>query len=140
MKKNDELIEIDIKNCKYHFFDDMININDFNPKNIKVDKKSFKDILIYYIEYETSDGVELLFASFNRINEYIEDYNGSKYLALISVDENKGKIRKYNEAWTRIKYLIELQNNDSGNYDKKCMKIRFNSNNNFPLKQELKIS
>lgn len=36
----------------------MININDLNPKNIKVDKKSGKDILLYNIKYETLDGVK----------------------------------------------------------------------------------
>ena len=30
----------------------------FCPKTIKVDKKSYKDILVYYIGYETSGGVK----------------------------------------------------------------------------------
>ena len=34
---------------------DMININNFNPKKVKVDRKSYKEILIYYIGYETRD-------------------------------------------------------------------------------------
>ena len=77
MTKNDELIEVDIRNCKCYFFDDMISINDFNSENIKKDNKSFKDILIYYTGYETSDGVEPLYVDFNKINEFIEDDNGS---------------------------------------------------------------
>ena len=35
--------------------------------------------------------------------------------------------------------LIELEDNNSSNYDDKCMQIIFNSNNNLPLKQELEI-
>ena len=31
--------EINIKNGTYYFFDDMINIKDFNPSLIKIDKK-----------------------------------------------------------------------------------------------------
>ena len=31
----------------------MINIKDFDPNNITIDKKSYKNILIYYIEYVT---------------------------------------------------------------------------------------
>ena len=31
----------------------MINIKDFDPNNIATDKKSYKNILIYYIEYVT---------------------------------------------------------------------------------------
>ena len=39
--------DIDIKNCTYQYFDDMINIKSFNPNKIKIDEKSFKNILIY---------------------------------------------------------------------------------------------
>ena len=34
-------------------FDDIINIKYFNPKNIKIEEKPYKDILIYYIGYVT---------------------------------------------------------------------------------------
>ena len=42
--------EINIKNRTYYFFDD-INLKDFDPNNIKKDKKLYKNILVYYIEY-----------------------------------------------------------------------------------------
>ena len=35
---SNELKQIHIKNCTFYHFEDIININDFNPKNIKVDK------------------------------------------------------------------------------------------------------
>ena len=38
-----------IKNQTYYFFDDIINITNFNPDNIKIDEKSYKIILIYYV-------------------------------------------------------------------------------------------
>ena len=44
---------INIKNHAYYFFDDIINIKEFNPNNIKIDEKSYKNILIYYIGYVT---------------------------------------------------------------------------------------
>ena len=47
MTSNKNLREIDIKNCTYHYFDDIINFNDIDPKSIKLYKKSSKDILIY---------------------------------------------------------------------------------------------
>ena len=47
-----ELKETKIKNFMHYNFDNMMNINDSNPKNIKIDKKSCKDILVYYIRYE----------------------------------------------------------------------------------------
>ena len=41
--------DIDIKNHTYYFFDDMNNIKNLDPNKVKVDKKSYKNILIYYI-------------------------------------------------------------------------------------------
>ena len=40
---------IDTKNRTYYFFNDIINIKTFNPNNIKIGKKSYKNILIYWI-------------------------------------------------------------------------------------------
>ena len=45
--------DIDIKNRTYYFFNDMINIKKFDRNNIKLDEKSYKTILIYYIGYVT---------------------------------------------------------------------------------------
>ena len=45
--------EINIKNQTYYFFDDMINIKNFHSNLLKIDKKSYKDIDIYYIGYIT---------------------------------------------------------------------------------------
>ena len=44
---------INTKNNTYYFFEDIINVKDFNPNNIKADKKSYKKILIYHIGYVT---------------------------------------------------------------------------------------
>ena len=38
-----------IKNRTYYGFDDMINIKNFNSNLLKIDKKSYKNIDIYYI-------------------------------------------------------------------------------------------
>ena len=32
--------DIDMKNRKYYFFNDIINIKNFDPNNIKIDEKS----------------------------------------------------------------------------------------------------
>ena len=42
-----------IKNSTYYFFDDMINIEDFYSNLLKIEKKSYKYIGIYYIGYIT---------------------------------------------------------------------------------------
>ena len=49
----------------------------------------YKFIFVFYIGHETLDWVKPLSFDFDKINEYIGDNNGSKYLTLISVDESK---------------------------------------------------
>ena len=41
--------QIDIKNQTYYFYNDMINIKNFDLALLKMDKKSFKGIGIYNI-------------------------------------------------------------------------------------------
>ena len=45
--------QINIKNCTYYFFNDMINIKDFDSTLIQLDKKSYRIIGIYNISYIT---------------------------------------------------------------------------------------
>ena len=49
LKISNKFTEIDIKNCTYYFLDDMIDIKNLNPNKIKINKKSYKNTLIYYI-------------------------------------------------------------------------------------------
>ena len=58
--------DIDIKNRTYYFFDDIINIKNFDPNDIKIDEKSSKSILIYYIRYVTIK--VLKYAKINSVN------------------------------------------------------------------------
>ena len=53
-----------IKNRTYYFYNDQINLNDFDASMLKVDKKSYKDIDIYYIGYVTFKKI----ANCNNIN------------------------------------------------------------------------
>ena len=43
----------EIKNRTYSFYNDLINIKGFDPKLLKLEKKSYKNIDIYYIGYIT---------------------------------------------------------------------------------------
>ena len=46
--------QLNIKNRTYYFWNDLINIKDFDPKLLKLDKKSYINISMYYIDYVTS--------------------------------------------------------------------------------------
>ena len=101
MKISNKVIDINIKNHTYYFFDDIINIKDFNPNNIKVDEKSYKHIRIYYIAYvafKKSKYVKInslnpLYLMFNRINGYFQETNRNKYLTLVPTNETKEKLK-----------------------------------------------
>ena len=43
--------EINIKNQNYYFLDDIFNTKNFYPNLFKIDKKTHKDIDIYYTGY-----------------------------------------------------------------------------------------
>ena len=45
--------QINIKNRTYYFYNDQINLKDFDVKLLKINKKDYKDIDIYYIGYVT---------------------------------------------------------------------------------------
>ena len=95
--------DIDIKNHIYYFCDDIINIKDFDPNNIKIDEKSCKRILIYYTRYVTMKGlkyvkinsINTLYLFFSKVNGYFEKINKNKYLTLVPTNESKQKTRKY---------------------------------------------
>ena len=44
--------EINIKNRTYYYYNDIIDFVKFNVSKIKVDKKDFNDIDVYYLGYE----------------------------------------------------------------------------------------
>ena len=48
--------EINTKRRTYYFYNDMVNIKYFASNLLKIDKKSFRSIAIYYIGYITQKG------------------------------------------------------------------------------------
>ena len=67
--------DISIKNHIYYFFDNIINIEYVDPNNTKIDGKSYRIILIYYIGYVTIKkdlkiySVNPLYLIFSKVNE-----------------------------------------------------------------------
>ena len=69
--------DIDIKNRTCCFFNDIINMKNFDPNDSKIDEKSSKNIIIYYIGYVTIkdskyvkiNKVSPLYHIFNKVNE-----------------------------------------------------------------------
>ena len=97
--------DIDIKSHTYYFLDDIINIKNFHLSKIKIDEKSYKNILIYFIGYVTIkdlkylkiNSVNLLYLIINKLNIYFEEIDKNKYLTLVPTNESKEKIYKNEE-------------------------------------------
>ena len=140
--------EINIKNRTFFFFDDIINIKNFDPNLLKIDKNWYKNIAIHYIgyitmkdpEYVKINSVNPLYLIINEADGYIKEKNGNKYLTLAFTIKNKEVLTKYTELWDGIKNEIETINGSKpGEYKKDFTKIKFNSDDSLLLNKTLKL-
>ena len=53
-----EVKQINIKNRTYYSYNDIIDLKEFDASLLKVDKKSYKNIDIYYIGYITNKEID----------------------------------------------------------------------------------
>ena len=90
------LKQIDIKNRIYYFYNDITHLENFDSSLSKIDKKSYKDIGIYNIGYNTIKkiddcknihSVNSLYLRINHASGYIEEKEANKYLIFDSTDE-----------------------------------------------------
>ena len=114
-----EAKQINIKNRIYYFYNNQINLKDFDANLVKIDKKDYKDIDIYYIGYVTVkrvancsniNSVNPLYLMINEMIGHFEEKSGNKYLVSDDVDVNKEVSKKYEEVWEGIKKEIEMIN------------------------------
>ena len=116
--------QINIKNRAYYFYNDQINLKDFDASLLKVDKKDYKEIDIYYIGYVTVkkiancnniNRVNPLYLMINDMIGRFEEKSGDKYLVLDDMDENKEVSNKYEEVSQGVKKEIETINGGKKN-------------------------
>ena len=90
----------------------MINIKKFDSNLLKIDKKSYKDIGIYYIgyitikkndDYKNIYSINPLYLIIDHASGYIEEKEMNKYLVFDSTDENKELLKKYNDVFNGIR-------------------------------------
>ena len=115
---------------------------------LKIDKKSYKNIDIYYIgyitikrndDYENIYGVNPLYLRIDHASGHIEEKLGNKYLVFVSTDENKELLKKYTDVWNGIKNKIKEVSGSECDYEKEYMKIKFNSDDDLLLNKPLKF-
>ena len=127
----------------------MINNEEFDSNLLKIGKNTYKNIDIQYIgyitikkidDYENICSVNPLYLIINKVDEYIEEKNRSKYLVFDSTDEGKEVLKKYTELWDRIKNEAEtIIGGKEGKYGKDFMKIKFDTDDDITLNKHLKL-
>ena len=110
-----------------YFSDDQYK-KDIDPNRIKIDGKSYKNILIYCISYATTSSVKPSHFITNKLNRYIKDSNGNKYVTLVPYSKNKNTLKIMN---SQLSIKLDGKLNNSGNYDKKYIKMKFNSGDHY---------
>ena len=137
--------DINIKIQTYYFFNYNVNIEYFDPNNIKIDENSYKNILIYYIgyvaikEYIKMYSVNPLYLIFRYVNGYFKKNNGNKYLTLVPTNESKENTKKYEVLFIKTRSLIRSITKNSDDYDEKYMEIKFNSDDEFILNKTIEV-
>ena len=135
--------ELNIKTWTYYYFNDIINIKDFHSNLLKIDKKQYKDIDIYYIGYitiknfgdcENIHSVNPLYLIIYSATGYFKEKYGEKYLILDLTE-------KYDEVYFGIKKEIETINGGKKLiYEKNYARIGVNADDDIPLNKKLKFS
>ena len=119
--------QIDVKNRTYYFYNDVIDLKDFDAGLLKIDEKSYKDIDIYNIGYITKkkiddckkiNSVNPLYLNITHADVYIEEKGVNKYLVFDSTDE---LLKKYNDVFNEIRNKIKKISRDECDYEKDYM-------------------
>ena len=136
--------EINIKNRTYYFCN-IINLYEFDESKTKVDKKDFNDIDIYYLNYEHKkkisecnviNSVNPLCLRIINVNGQFEKGKDDTWYLVIS-DEDVYK--KLVDIFESVKNKITEKTWDVVEYDKDYMKIKFESNNIYPIDKDVNI-
>ena len=144
----EEIKQINIKNWTYYFYNDIIDLKNFDARLLKIDKKLYKNVDIYNIEYITIkkiddcgniNSVNPLYLHVDYVNWDNEEKRVNKYLVYGSTAENKELLKKYNDVFNGIRDKIKEVCSDECDYEKDYMKIKFNSDDNLPLNKPLKF-
>ena len=140
--------EINIKDRTYYLYNDIIDLKTFDSKNLKLDKKTYKDLDIYNIGYVTIkkigygydvNSVSPLYLRINNASGYIEEKGSIKYLIFDSTHKHKKLLKRYNDVFDGIIDKIRKIDGDWLEYTKDYMQIKFNSDDILPLNKTLRL-
>ena len=138
--------QMNIKNRTYYFYNDIFNLVEFDGSKIKVDKKDFNNIDIYYLGYEhrkkisecnVINSVNPLYLRIINMNGQFEKGKDDAWYLIISDKDDVYK--KLIDIFESIKNKITEKTWEVVEYDDDYMKIEFESNNILPLGKDVNI-
>ena len=109
--------QINIKNRTYYFYNDPIDLKDFDARLSKIDKKDYNEIDIYYIgyvtikktgDYNNINSVNPFYLIINEMIGHVEEKNKNKYLVLDEIDENKEGLKNMKKVGRVLKKKLKL--------------------------------
>ena len=114
------MISLDIKNRLFTLFAKVVNILDFNPKRLSIQKAESGDMCIYYINYNKNT----FYLIIDDLKGYFKENNCNKYLTMIF--KSKSQKMMYTRIWEEIKKVIN-EVDEFSNYDKNYDVISFDT-------------
>lgn len=84
----------------------MINVKKIDQNKIRTDEKSKENILFSALDMRRSKTLATRQRKEWSLFTKKKEINGNKYLTLVSTDENKDTLNKYEELWGKVKGLI----------------------------------
>ena len=138
--------EINIKNRTYYLYNDITDLDEFDESKIKVVKRDFNDIDIYYPGYEYKKkitecnvikSVNLLYLRIVDIKGQFEKGKDDAWYLVISDKDDVYK--KLVDIFKSIENKITEKTWDALEYDKDYIKIKFENNNIFPTDKDVNI-
>ena len=91
----------------------MVNIKDFNSNLLKIDKKSFKNIAIYYIGYIIKkdkyqiNNVNPLYLIVHEVDGIIEEKEENEYLNFAFKDSNSKVLKNIQKLGVELKIKLK---------------------------------
>ena len=142
-----EINHINIKNWSYYFYKNIINVDEVDGRNIKVDRKSFNDVDIYYLGYEHKKKITEcnVINSVNPLCLRITDMKGQfkkgkdDNVSYLTIFGNEIVLRIFANIWKSIKTKIEENTDGFVQYDKDYTRIKFESNDHLPTDKTVNI-
>ena len=137
--------ELNIKNRTHYFYNDLINLSNFEVNNLTLDKKTWKDIDLYYIGYVDKDNppewnvnsVNPLYSIIIRVYATVSEENGAKYL---KIDKGDAMLKKFDQVFSETRFHIREMDEDRFNFKTSYVnfndgydKIKFLTDDSLPL-------